>query len=449
MDLLSLLPWVGLFIAGVFYIFLQSRNTELRDNESYYFANRRLNVWLLASTILATQVGGGMLIGVCDAAYQEGLIGFLYPISQIIGLLIVFFVLSKAFQKLKLQTAPEVFTKVYQLPKIRKYASLISSFSLFIILIAQVVSIRKLLMSIGLDSPYLLMAIWGSVVAYTSLGGFGIVVKTDLIQIFLILVGCLLLFFSLFQIGFEGIKSEPLLPTSIDKFDAINMLIWPCCYLLVEQDMLQRFVSAENLKCLKKSLWLACIGLILIASVPVLIGLLAKSQATELNSASSILLTFTKLNTAKWIYSMTAFIILMAILSTVDSILCALSSLIAIDELLPINLKTNYLKNSMITTVIGISALIGSYFADSVLKTLVLSYGLTASSLCVPVVFGILGFQNSNKAAQYAFWSGLISYLICMWLLPNYSFVAILFSCVGYGLGCMRGSLFPFSLLSR
>lgn len=437
MDLFSFLPWIIFFVAGMFYILYQSRKSKLSDNESYYFANRGLNVWLLAGTLLATQVGGGMLIGVCDLAYQDGLIGFLYPLGQIIGIVVVFSLLSKPFQNLKLQTAPEVFTRIYQLPKIRKCASLISSFSLFIILIAQVVAIRKLLISIGFDSPYILIGIWFSVVAYTSLGGFGIVVKTDLLQIALIALGCVILLFNLPKA--DAVITLPrLLPNSINKLEAMNMLIWPCCYLLIEQDMLQRFVSAKNINNLKQSLWLTCIGLFLIASVPVFIGLLAKGQMPALDAQSSVLLSFTKLNTTAWVYSMTIFVILMAILSTVDSILCALSSLIVIDKLLPLKFKRNYLFNSSLTAGIGALALIGSYFAESVLKTLVFSYGLTASSLCIPIVLGILGGNKSNLAAKYSFGGGLVSYGILMYFLPNYSLLAIFVSGLGYVVGYIK-----------
>lgn len=435
MSYLSLIPWVVLFCIGMAVIILKSKKSTNIDNESYYFSNRSLSSSWLAATLLATQVGGGMLIGVCDSAYQVGLVGFAYPVSQMFGLILVFLFFSKKIKALNLQTAPEIFSKVYQLPKIRKLASLIAGISLFLILIAQVVAIRKLLISLGVDNGFVLVGIWTMVVAYTALGGFGIVVKTDMLQIGFIFLGMFLLYIFTPEVSINIFSKGDILTPSFNGLEMINLLVWPCAYMLIEQDMIQRYVSSNSTGSLNKAIWLSCIGLIGAAMVPVIIGILANQTNMMLSPDASVLLSYVKLNGANWLYNLTLFVLFMAVISTIDSILCALSSLISIDELMPVNIKSSYVRNSLITAVIGFFALIGAYFADSVLKTLVVSYGITASCLCVPVVFGILGFQRCQRAALLAFWCGILGYLVLIIVVPEYSFAAMGVSLLGFGLG--------------
>tara|TARA_R110002110_G_C13469647_1_gene720025 strand:- start:5783 stop:7078 length:1296 start_codon:yes stop_codon:yes gene_type:complete len=413
-------------------------NISQSDSEGYFFANRSLSGVSLAATLLATQVGGGMLIGIGDMAYTSGLMGYMYALGQILGLIFVLLFFSKKFQCLKLKTTSEIFTTVYQSPLLRKSASILSVISLSIILIAQAVAIKKLFVSIGFTTNMPLYILWAIVVAYTSFGGFAAVVKTDIIQIFLICSGLFLIALNLPSISITPSTVEQFIPNkSIDFGRFVNYLIWPCCYLLIEQDMVQRFGAAQNLKSIKVAIIWTLFGTFCIASVPLLIGLIAKNQSLVIADNSSVLITFVKIGFSPWLYNIILFVLLMAIVSTVDSILCAISCLISCDNLFKSKSNNSYFKNSAITITIGTLTLLGSLFASSVLKTLVFSYGLTASALFVPVSFALLGFSNSKLGACFSVIFGIFTYCILTVINDDLTIWALLASGFGFYLGMM------------
>ena len=166
------------------------------DRHSYYLYNKKLSAILLTLTIIATQVGGGMIIGVADAAYEMGIAGLFYPIGIIIGLLIIGLGLGDILKKADVPTISAVFDKKYQFPAARKFASIISSISLFSITIAQGVAIRHLLHGIGLFSTWYFILLWMCIIVYTSLGGIKIVVRTNVIQILFITTSLAILLYS-------------------------------------------------------------------------------------------------------------------------------------------------------------------------------------------------------------------------------------------------------------
>lgn len=421
-----------LIIIAVTY---KTLNISKSDNEGYFFANRSLSGFSLAATLLATQVGGGMLIGICDMAYTSGIMGYMYAFGQIIGLVLVFLFVSKTFQSLKLQTTSEIFTLIYQSDFLRKLASILSVISLGIILIAQAVAIKKLFISIGFTTNIPLYLLWTAVVGYTSLGGFSVVVKTDIIQISLICLGLFLLAVNIPASNYQSISKKLILTQSISMTSFFNYLIWPCCYLLIEQDMVQRFGSAKNLKCIKAAILWTILGTLCIASVPLLMGLFAEAQGLDVPNNASVLIIFAQSTLSPWVYNIALFILLMAIISTVDSILCAMSCLISCDKLINTKLQNSYFKNIFITIVIGALALLGSLFASSVLKTLVFSYGLTASALFVPVCIALLGISKSKLGATISVLSGILTYCIMSIFNENLTILSLIMSAIGFFIG--------------
>lgn len=420
----------------------KNNQASLKSSEGYFFGNRNLNSILLAGTLLATQVGGGMLIGISDASFTQGLAGFFYPLGQIIGLVLVYALLAKKFAKLNLQTAPEVFSKIYQSNNARTFASWVQVASLSIILIAQAVAIKKLLLAMGVSNNFWLVLIWSGVIFYTSIGGFLTVVKTDLIQIGLIAVGLGLILYFVPNGSFEQILQSNLMANGgqAKSTALLGTIIWPCAYLLCEQDMLQRFVAAKNSKFVKSAILLTIAGLITLASVPVLIGILASSNIV-VTDGSSVLIKYMQASMPSYVVSIGIFVLLMAIISTIDSILCAISSLIACDKL--ILSQSNYKTNLIITVTVGIFALIGALYCSSVLNTLVFAYGLAASSMSVPFVMAVLKGKNLPKSQGIgAMLGGVISFVGLYIFWQDHSWLALLGSLIGSGIGFYSANFF-------
>ena len=56
------------FILASIYIG-QKTSTSITTSEGYYLSNRKLGTFSLCLTFLATQLGGGAIVGAADAAY--------------------------------------------------------------------------------------------------------------------------------------------------------------------------------------------------------------------------------------------------------------------------------------------------------------------------------------------------------------------------------------------
>ena len=74
----------------------------------------------------------------------------------------------------------------------------------------------------------------------------------------------------------------------VHGLNAVNTIVWATCFMLIEQDMIQRYVSAKSSSILKKALWGAVIGLTSIAVLPTLIGIYAKKVGVPATESGSI-----------------------------------------------------------------------------------------------------------------------------------------------------------------
>ncbi len=421
---MSILALVCILMLFSMWIIASKSDKFEQSHENYFFANRNVSSLFLAGTIVATQVGGGSIVGVTDDAFAIGWWALIYPASQTLGLILIALFYTETLQSMKLSTVSEIFTRYYHSEALRKIASNLSALSLFFILVAQGVATKHLLISIGFSEMWLFGVVWLTVVTYTALGGFSVVVKTDLIQVAFIVISLLAMLYYLHDIP-SGHKALTVNTRDVtDWFRLANIFTWATAYMFIEQDMIQRFVSAKSTPILKSALWTSVIALMAIGCLPAFIGTTAHDIGINLSSASSSVLVQTALTyTPKWVYLLVSFGILMAILSTVDSLMSAISSLLVIDR--------TYQKNHnpvLITAIIGVSALLLASVTDEIINTLVSAYALTSSALFVPVFCVINQKPISQKSAWSAVIAGIASYILLYIFYSKLTFLALAIS---------------------
>ncbi len=57
-------------------------------SEHYLVAGRALPMFMVMAVVLGDWLGGGSTVGVCQRGYNEGIVGWVYPISIGIGLIV-------------------------------------------------------------------------------------------------------------------------------------------------------------------------------------------------------------------------------------------------------------------------------------------------------------------------------------------------------------------------
>ncbi|ANG66317.1 proline permease [Chlamydia gallinacea 08-1274/3] len=386
-----------LFSVQVLCIFIGRKSySSSEDREGYFLAGRSLQIFPLAMTFIATQIGGGVLLGAAEEAAHYGYRVIFYPLGVALGLILLGVGPGKKLASGSIVTIVTLFESVYQSPKLRKLAFVISALSLFFILVAQIIALDKLfhIFSYGTIFTALLTAIfWGILALYTSAGGFRGVVRTDMIQaIFLIAAVCFCTI-----VVWLGSRDVPLAPPNFSSLPVSKLSSWvfmPMVFMLIEQDMAQRCIAAASPRKLQWAAIFAGVVMLIFNFFPLFLG----SLGTQLGLPPDCIL----IHTVSYIGSpslaaVMAAAIGIAILSTADSLMSALAQLIS-EEIPPLaSINSRYL----ILAIALLVPLIAIGFTN-IVDVLMLSYSFSVCCLSVPIGAALLTRYQATTLSAWA-----------------------------------------------
>lgn len=419
------LLFFGLFTTlTLFYVILGFiASTKVNDTSDYFLAGKDLGLFPVTMTLIATQIGGGMLIGTSENAYLYGLYGLLYTIGMTVGFALLAAGFARRLQIIDVSTTAEIFEKKYRSPLLKKIASSLSIITMSGLLVGQIVASRTIIdsLNLGLTTEWFFIAFWIFIIAYTMAGGLKAVVITDVFQVLLI-IG---IFFSVFI--YSLIYGPPFTWSAIrtiqnDFFGAVplslNALVatisMPAFFSLIEQDLAQRFFAARTPRIATFGALLSCITIILFALIPIYFGMQAKLIGIEVPAGTSPLIPIIAFLTNEFVVMLCLCAIIAAITSTADSLLCAVSSNVAQDfELQWVGISDKLYRSKLITLAVGSSALAGSYFVpQNVITILIDSYAISVSCLLVPLLIAYCSDRVSTSGAIAAILCGGITFLL-------------------------------------
>jgi SSS family solute:Na+ symporter len=415
----------------------------INNQEDYFLAGRTVRFFPLLMTLIATQIGGGIILGSAEEAYRYGWYVILYPLGTSLGLFVLALGIGKRMMEFPISTVAQLFEVVYKSTKLRKVASVLSMVSLFLILIAQVIASKKFMVSLGVEQNLLFVAFWGIVILYTVTGGLKAVVATDIIQAtFFIGVFAMCFGYSLWMAP-ENTMTAAYSGVSQDfEFDATKLCGWlmiPLLFMVIEQDMGQRCFSAKSGKTVSWASGIAALCTLAICVVPLFYGILGRSMMIAVPEGSSVLMTVIRETTTPTLTAFVGVAVLAAIISTADSLINAISSNFTQDfDFKMFKEGKGVGSTKWITFGIAIASLLCSFAFNNVVDLLVLSYELSVSALFVPI-FAALILRKGNKAsALYSILLGAISFAILRFVpatfLPK-EVTSLVFSALGFGLG--------------
>lgn len=414
-----------LAILSLIYLALGYRASgPIQDHEDYLLSGRSLSTFALTMTIVATQLGGGTLLGSAEEAYRSGWSVLFYPLGSCLGLLFLATGFGARMREHRFSTVSEVFESLYKSQTLRRLSSLLSMISLFIILVAQGIAARKFLHSLGCYSHWIYLGGWSVLIAYTVAGGLSAVVNTDIIQALFILAACAMVVF--LHPTFEGLQLPSFDISHVEWLSAdVSWSSWlwmPFCFMLIEQDIGQRLFAAKNPTTIRRACLFSCVIMLATTAIPIFLGVLARQMSVQEAADSSILLTVVGQICSPIPSTIFACAILMAIMSTADSLLCSIISNMAFDFPLGKGLSdSKKISIAKVATLItGLGAILSSYLFDNVLSVLIFSYELSVAILFVPVV---AGFLDPNRVDRREGWasclcSGVI-YLSTLLIFPS------------------------------
>lgn len=433
---------------GILYFYLGIRaSRKVSTDTDYFLANRSLGMWQISSNLIATQLGGGMLLGTAASAYASGYYGILYNVGIALGFLLLACGIASRLQQFQVTTTAQLFETRYNSIVLKQIASALSIITLFGILIAQVIGFRGLLAGVGFSSNWLVIPFWMSVVAYTMIGGLRAITVNDMVQLIVITVTFFSIFvavayadFSSVSAWFAGnVQSSLFVAESFSLARVSSIILMPALFALIEQDLAQRFFASRSRSVATVSALNAAIFIILFAFIPVFFGMQTKILNIQVPAFANPLIVFLQNSTSDLFFALALCAIVAAIISTADALINGISANITQDFKLRIPGITSTLTISKITSLlIGVMALAASYIVpQDIINILISSYELSVCCLLVPLLFCYFKKNVKKQAAIVSIAAGLFGFIIFrLWPVPfPRELCALALSLLGYGVG--------------
>ena len=420
---------ITLFISSAFVIIGIIYSKKYQGLQNYLVANRSVGTFSLTTSLVASALGAWILFGPASAATWGGIGAVIgYSLGTAFPLFILIY-LGQIFRNKypKARSLIEVIRLRFG-SKLFKLILFLSIFYMTIFLIAEVTAVSILINYIsGTDLWITAFIVILSSLLYTLYGGLRASIFTDNIQfIFFVLLliisfSCLVTFnTNNFNIEFIKLNKPYLISFDyLPNFTAgLTFFIAVAATNLFHQGNWQRVYAAKNNKVLRNSLILSFIIIIPVVFIMGFTGLIAVSEKSNLVPDLAFFSLLLKEN-AITLSIIVIFLAISLTVSSIDTLINAISSLIIIDGNKIIKYRGNYIKLSK--QIIILISLISFYIASKGLSILYLF--LLADLFCCAAVLSIFySFYSKSLTEKTAYLSIIIGLIGGILLFPSPDF---------------------------
>lgn len=438
-DLTILIAYVIATIAFGLWI---SRGQKTASD--YLLGGRNLPWWALLISIVATETSTVTFLSVPGIAYKSGDLLFLQlPLGYIVGRTIAASVLLPLYFKGRLFTAYEVL-RLRSGPAVRTAAS-----GLFLITRTLADGLRLYLTALvlqvmlGWDLWLAVSVVGTATVVYTVLGGIKAVVWTDVIQFTVYMLGACA---ALFMLGdrLDGGLGSALGDLSFDSFADFGW-DWSSPYTFwagliggavlsigshgVDQLIVQRYLSARNLRDAQKALfWSGPIVLVQFALFLVIgLGLAAFYATNTLEDTDQVFADFIVNHLPVGLVGIVLGAVFSAAMSTLSSSLAASASALVNDFVLPLTGhkpdEPFALRAAKIATVVFALLQVGVGISGLGGGTAVVNQVLAIGTITTGIILGLfvlaLRQHRSPGSSLAGLAAGVVATAVVLFVLPN------------------------------
>ena len=416
---LALLIFICLFFAffGIFY------SKKFQDLNNYLTANRSVGLFSLTTSLTASALGAWILFGPVSASTWGGIGSIIgYSLGTAFPMLFLIFLGKKIRKEFPNGSTLVEFLRKKFGKSLFKLILLMMIFYMFIFLCAEVTAISVLINYIS-GTPLWLTAliVLLTTLTYTLYGGLRASLFTDNIQMIFILILLIVSFFIIkgftldqFSFGFIKVRNPHLISASyIPGYTAgFTFFIAVAATNLFHQGNWQRVYAAKNFITLKRSLIVSFFIIIPMVFYMGFIGMVAFSIDPNIRPDLGFFSLLLKENST--LLSLIVLTLgLTLTISTVDTLINAISSLIVVDgkAVFKFNkkMKIDYLKFSkyLILMLSLISFVIASKGFD--ILYLFLLADLFCCAFVVTIFYSFFDKRINEKIAYFSIIIGLIS----------------------------------------
>jgi SSS family solute:Na+ symporter len=395
---------------------------HVRESGDFFVAGRELSAGLIFSTLLAANIGAGSTVGAAGLGYRDGLSAWWWVGSAGIGSLILAFTVGPRIWRIardnNLYTVGDYLEFRYN-RTMRGLVAVLLWFGSLAILAGQLVAMEqifKVTAGLGRVAGCLLAA--AVITVYFAAGGLHSTARVNVIQLIVKLAGfTLALGFLLTTTGGWGaIKADVLAgagaPDSGKYFNlmggglsgALSYIALLTPSFIVSPGLLQKLFGARDESAVRRGVGLNALGLLTFAIIPVLMGVIARSQFPDLENREMALPALLTGTLPVWLGGLMLGALFSAELSAADAVLFMLTTSLGKDLyktfIRPDADDKSLLRVSRLTAV-GCGA-IGAGLAiwfGSVIAALKIFYTLLSAALLLPLLFGLYSRRVTARAA--------------------------------------------------
>jgi SSS family solute:Na+ symporter/sodium/pantothenate symporter len=347
--------FVGLYLLvmlGIGYLARRARRSDSLDD--FYLAGKGLGTFVLFLTLYATQYSGNALLGYPGETYRLGF-AWIMSVGFMMAIIVVYLLFAPRLHRLAKQfnyvTPGDWIDHRFGSPALTLVANVVMVIAISNYLLAQLMAMGHVVAGLsGNAVPYWVGVVLLTlvIIIYETLGGMRAVAWTDCIQGLMLLVGLLGVLIaaapgpSHLRAATEWIIAEQPQKAAVPSWQLCGT--WMSTLLLigfsgsVYPQAIQRIYAARDVPTLKRSLSLMVFMPLLTMLVVFLVGILAIQHFAGLQGVAADqvmpMLLREWANRSLWMSLMAALVftgILAAIMSTADSVLLSLSSILAKD----------------------------------------------------------------------------------------------------------------------
>jgi len=401
----------------------------------FIVAGRNMPVFLCTATIIATWFGGGTMMGVSGSAYDDGLLGVIAdPFGATLALFLIGLFFARFMRRLRLLTYVEIVDH-----RFGKTAATITTLATVVSNIgwlgAMLVAFALVFQSLT-DTPLLVGVIGGAVIVviYTMIGGLWAVALTDFLQICIIIVGIVVLFIVVLidvggwsnispQLPENAFRLVPMEHTAEQWLNYLRMWLIFGLADIPSQTLLGRALAAKSERTAQNSFYLSAVGYLLFAMIPVTLGIIASVTMPDLAESEAVIPTLAIEHLHPVAVAVFVGAILAAIMSTCDSSLLSVASLVS-RNLLPL-VKPDASDKLMLTVarltipVVGIVGIVIALKARAVYDVIVDANILALTATTVPFFLSIWWKKATRTGALAAMLTGFATWLITRAVAPE------------------------------
>ena len=427
-----------------------------KSETDYYLGGRNVGFWALTLSIFATWFGAETILGSAAAIAEGGLSGArAEPFGYAICLVLMALFVAGPIRKSNYVTISDFFRERFG--KTAEIASAVVSVIISVIWAgAQLLAVAAILETVvGIPGYVTLLAAAGIVIVYCYFAGLKGDIATDVVQGVILIVGIVILFLAVADRAggvsalLASIKPEQLrlVAEGESLFARIDNWMIPVIGSLVTQEALTRFLAAKSTRTAQTSCLAAAALYLALGMLPVLMGL----GGTHLGVAGAEGDNFIPAMALQLLPQASAIVLVgalfSAILSTVDSNLLAVSSLVSINLMRRSHgrrTEKEQLQIARMTTVLaGLGALAVAFSGSNIYELLAMTSIFGQGGILVATMIGLRSNFGGAAAALSALFACVVFNLATLVFMPTMEAMAQGLS-VGEGLAAvLAGDIEP------